>query len=140
MSMRFASVGTGTTPAFPTAVIFPPAITIVWSVFAAAPVPSITRTCSSAMVGDCTRIKSLMVGCGCGWAKQVAQLTTIRAISKRRMEQALQCFRNHAAYLQAWTHASDTQRMGSINERRCQGSEIWKQKSGTPKYTLDING
>jgi hypothetical protein len=33
-------------------------------------------------------MKSLMVGCGCGWAKHVAQLTTMRAVSKRRIEQA----------------------------------------------------
>src|SRR6478735_732639 len=86
MSMRFASAGTGATPALPMAVIFPPEIMIVWSAFAAAPVPSITRTCSSAITGDCTRMKSFIVGCGCGWAKPLAQQTTIRAMSKRRIE------------------------------------------------------
>src|SRR5438309_11734682 len=68
------------------AVIFPPEITIVWSFLAAAPVPSITRTCSSAITGDCTRMKSFMVGCGCGCARHVAQLTTINAKSKRRID------------------------------------------------------
>src|SRR6478609_6367442 len=88
MSMRFASAGTGATPALPMAVIFPPEIMIVWSAFAAAPVPSITRTCSSAITGDCTRMKSFMVGCGGGWAKPLAQQTTIRTMSKRRIEEA----------------------------------------------------
>src|SRR5580765_6963643 len=88
MSIRFASAGTGAAPALPIAVIFPPEMMIVWSAFAAAPVPSITRTCSSAITGDCTRMKSLIVGCGCGWAKHLIQLTTIRAMSKRRIEEA----------------------------------------------------
>ena len=33
---------------------------------AAAPVPSITRTCSSAMMPGGTRMKSLIAGAGCG--------------------------------------------------------------------------
>jgi hypothetical protein len=33
-------------------------------------------------------MKSLIVGCGCGWAKHLIQLTTIRAMSKRRIEEA----------------------------------------------------
>jgi len=32
------------------------------------------------------------------------------------------------------------QRMGTINSAGCQDSEIRKQKSGPPKFTLDIDG
>src|SRR5580765_6959253 len=63
-SITFAPAGTAVPAAGPTAWIFPPEITTVWSSPAGPPVPSITRTCVSAMTGASTLTKALTSGDG----------------------------------------------------------------------------
>jgi hypothetical protein len=69
-----APAGAAVDAAGPTAVIRPLSITIVWSLFAGRPVPSITRTCCSAMIGASMEMKSCVTcgsarrcGGGAGW-------------------------------------------------------------------------
>src|SRR5882762_6810153 len=86
--MCLASAGTLTEPAAPMAMIFSSEITMVWSGLAAAPVPSITRTCSSTIAPAGTLMKSLTEDC-CGWAEhKAAQQITSKTADKRRMARA----------------------------------------------------
>ena len=75
-SITVAPAGTTVVAASPMAWIRPPETTMVWSAFAGAPVPSITRTCVSAKTGASTVTNARAAGeSGGDWAARPAAST-----------------------------------------------------------------